>query len=128
MYQLAGDFIVEPEDLIEQDGADGNPGSTPFVYLHIGLIPSQAEGEGRGGVHGAIGEQFDPFHSEQVERQAGLEMLEFQRECVVELASVHFDLGLRRVIVVRIRDAVEEWREGVKFELSFIYRRGTPRY
>jgi hypothetical protein len=64
VYQLAGDFIVEPEDLIEQDGADGNPGSTPFVYLHIGLLPNQAEGEGRGGVHGAIGEQFAPFHSE----------------------------------------------------------------
>jgi len=33
VYLLAGDFIIKPEDLIEQNGANGDLGSTPFVHL-----------------------------------------------------------------------------------------------
>src|ERR1700730_5437101 len=56
VYLLAGDFIIKPENLIEQDGADGHLGAPLFVHLHTGLIPIEAEGEVCGGVHGAIGE------------------------------------------------------------------------
>src|SRR6516164_11562556 len=65
---------IETEDLVQQDGLDGDIHIAVAVGLEVGLIPGQAE-VGAIGIGLTVGQKVGVLDGEQVESQVGLQML-----------------------------------------------------
>src|SRR5947209_19467543 len=75
---------IEPEDLFQKDCLDADVTAIGvFSDLDVGLIPSQTEAAGEGGVGGPICLERASLHGEKIEGQFRFDTVEVQDQRVV---------------------------------------------
>ena len=117
---------VHTEDLIRQDRLDLHAAAPVAVRLHVRLVPGEAEAR-RGADRVALCVERAALHGEQIECQIRLDVLQVQRQAIVQVALLDVDAGgRRRGRIARIsRQAVDEL--GVRDEVEARLRRAARR-